>query len=149
MTIEQEIQHALKASISAVLTAQSITCPIHALKLDSAVEEESKETYPVIVVNTTTPVPLGHKSSIINVTAWITTMTYLPEDKLKQQHTELADVVFKALHLRHDWSAMLPENNKVDIPAVTIDGGEEPAINAGVILEQTTNITVNASYINI
>lgn len=147
MTIEQEIQFALKASISAILTAKSIICAIHAMKLDSVVEEENEETYPVIVINTATPVPIGHKSSIIDVSAWITTMVFLPDDRQKATHTALADVVFRAIHLRDDWSTMMPEVSAVGIPAVTITGGEEPSIENGVILSQVTNCIVNASYI--
>jgi len=146
MTAEQQIQYALRASLRAALDAASLqSVPVHAQKLDAVDDQQRKAVYPVITVATTTPVPAGHQSAIIDVSAWVRVMVYLPDDPKKNMFGALCEVVFNALHRRDDWTPMLPEDHTVAIPAVTISGGDEPGIVPDFILEQTTNITVNAS----
>jgi len=149
MTIEQEIQTAIRASIMAELETAELNeiVAVHAQKLDAIDDKESEQEFPAIVVSTSTPVPQGHKSSNINVPLWITAMTYIPEDKTKDLFSKMCEIVFKAIHSRESWDTIMPTSNKVDIAAVTIDGGEENSID-GFSLEQTTSCTVNASYLH-
>ncbi|MCK9326467.1 MAG: hypothetical protein M0P69_13335 [Bacteroidales bacterium] len=148
MTIEQEIQYALREAINAKLEAAELDIAVHAQKLDAIDDLESEQEYPVIVITTSTPVPEGHKSSNIDVPCWITVMTYLADDLKKDMFCKLCEIVFQATHGVDDWDDYMPENNAVEISAVVITAGEEPVIAGEEALEQTTNCTVYASYLH-
>jgi hypothetical protein len=146
MTIEQEIQYAIRAALQAKLTAAELTTvSVHAQKLDAVDDEESEETYPVIVVSTNTPKPAGHKSQILDVDGWITIMSYLPDDRKKDIFSEMAEVVFRAVHDTDDWEALLPDDSVANISAISIESGEEPGVD-DFIMSQTTNVLIHAFY---
>jgi hypothetical protein len=143
LTLEQEIQTAIKAAVNAALTAAKISCAVSGIKIDGTGSEGVEAVYPVIVINTSTPVPMGHKSDIIDVPLWITVMTYMPEDRRRSMFAKLCEIVFTAIHLTFDWDQYTPASNRAEISSVMITAGEEPSV-MGEILQQVTNAVIAA-----
>lgn len=143
VTIEQEAQTAIKGALSAALTAASLTARIHAQKLDTV--EYSGETFPVIVLATSTPVPQGHKSKMIDIPLWVSVMAYIADDPALATFAKLTDAVFQALHVTSDWSTFTPFDNVTDISSVLITVGEEATIN-GDVIEQRTQAIIAVRY---
>jgi len=139
-TIEQQIQYAIREALQEDLEETTF---VHAQKLDSVDNEMSEEEYPVVIITTSTPVPQGHKSKIIEVSAWITVMSYLPEDRQKEAWNDACQAVFSAIHEQDDWDDFLPDGATIKISAIMIESGEEPGM-AGKTISQTTACTVHA-----
>jgi len=149
LTIEQEIQYAIRAALRVKLLAQGFTgddvVPVHAQKLDAVDDAESEETYPVVVVSTGVPKPKGHKSQILDVDGWITAMTYLPDDRKKDAFSKINEAIFRAVHDTSDWESLLPEEPVANISSISIESSEEPGVDE-FILSQTTNVLIHAFY---
>jgi len=146
MTREQEIQTALKAAFLAALETAGITnTKVYAIKLDNAEDnDEDAESYPVIVINTSTPVPQGHKSYILEFPCWIQVQIFSADDKKREEFSFLSEIVFNVLDGVDDWTEYEVEDAAQEINAVMINSSEEPATD-GVILIQTTNCTIHAN----
>ena len=155
MTIEQEIQTAVKAALAAWIAAAdeeaatdevplSALIHLHAVKLDNdETAEDDAEGYPAIVIDTSTPVPAGHKSAIAEVPLYIRVLTYLPTDRKRALFSELNELVFRAIHETTDWEDYQSASPVVAINAIMIESSEEPGVS-GMYMEQRTTCTVAA-----
>lgn len=147
MTIEQEIQFAAKAAFVAYLEDVDFgeSAPIvHAVKLDNDEEsDDDAEGYPCIVIDTSTPVPIGNKSAIANVPLYIRCLSYLPNDRKREAFSLICEAVYRVMQDTEEWETYQSETPPVDISAIMIESSEEPAI-AGMVLEQRTVCTVAA-----
>lgn len=147
MTKEQQIQTALKNALEEALDALEYDVAVHATKLDdSPTSETENEIYPCVVINTSTPVPAGHKSRIIETPAWITIMSYLPDDLKSARFAEIAEIVFATLHGIDNWSDYEDTSKTIEINACVISSSEEPSID-GFKLIQTTVCAVHANIL--
>jgi hypothetical protein len=151
MTKEQQIQYAIKAALQAKIAEEELEYDVyvHGIELDNDESEEyDEEKYPCIVIVTGIPVPLGHKSQILDIPMWIRVMSYLPDDKKRQRFSQIKECVFDKLHDTDDWvtyqSYPEAEAIKVEMNAVTIDNGEEPTIDGDGRLTQSVPCTVHA-----
>lgn len=155
MTIEQEIHTALKAAIAEALESvtltdadgNTVTVKLHAVKLDNRDEPETddfdEELFPAIVIDTSTPVPEGHKSALADAPAFITVQTYMPNDPGRAHFAELTEVVFRTIHGTTDWEDYQTDAPRgVDINAILIASSEEPTM-AGWVMEQRTECRVS------
>lgn len=147
MTKEQQIQHALKQALKDALEALEYDVAVHATKLDdSPTAETEDEVYPCVVINTSTPIPAGHKSRIIEAPAWITIMSYLPDDLKSARFAEIAEIVFATLHGIDDWSEFEATGKTIEINACVISSSEEPSIDGFKVI-QTTVCAVHANIL--
>jgi len=151
MTREQQIQYAIKAALEAEIEAAfaeaDFSVKVHAVKIDNAPDDyDDKEEYPTVIINTSTPVPAGHKSRIVEVPCWVRIMTYGPDDRKREQFAYIAEVVFKVLHETEDWAVFEDVDKTLEINAVAISSSEEPTAD-GLLITQTTNCAVNANLL--
>jgi len=148
MTIEQQIQSAIKAAFEEAFEDFEYDVYVHAVKLDNDVTdtENDKEQYPAVVINTSTPVPQGHKSRNLEIPCWITIMTYLPDDRKRVMLSEIAEAVFQILHGADNWDEYEDDEKTVETNAVVIDSSEEPA-TSGMLMIQVTNCTVHVNLL--
>jgi hypothetical protein len=148
LTIEQQVQYALRAAIEEALEDAALECKVVAILLDSVDSEDDseaeEETYPAIVINTATPVPVGHQSAIMDMAGSLTVLTYLPDDRRKRALAALAGVVLDVIRSVEDWDDYLPEDATIQATAIVIASGEEPTI-AGELLSKATNFTAHFS----
>jgi len=147
MTIEQELQTTLKNALADKLDSLGYTATVVAEKVhEGEASEQEEEEYPCIVIITSTPVPDGNKSAILNVPCWIRVMSYLPETKTKQEYAELSEAVFHMINQVDDYSSYEPTDASVSFDAITIEDGEEPGVTGRGLMLQTTNCTISACY---
>jgi len=147
MTIEAQIQYALKQALVEALEDIGYSIAVHATKLDDAPTSETEaEVYPVVVINTGTPVPAGHKSRIIEIAAEVDVMSYIPDDLKLSKLSEIAEIVFDTMHGIEDWSEYEITGKTVEINAVEITAGAVPGID-GLKMVQTTSLAVHVNIL--
>jgi len=143
MTIEQEIQTTIKAVIEAALDAAAIEgVSVYGIKTDNRNEPDDgdfdESFFPAIVIDTSTPIPIGHRSALADVPVFITVQSYIPKDRGRVVFSELTEAVFLAIHGIDDWSDEQSENPVVDINAMLFSSSEEPTTNQWIIEQKTT-----------
>jgi hypothetical protein len=147
MTIEQELQTAIQSGFVAMAEEAEAVVAIVADKIHDGTEGAPQdEEYPCIAIITSTPVPQGHQSTILEVPLIIRAMSYLPDARTKQEYAELAELVYTTLQDIDDWSIYAPNgpSPRVRIDGVMIDSSEEPVIEGPGLIVQTTNCTIHA-----
>lgn len=161
MTLEQEVQYAIKAAMEAAIAGElaevedidipgvEFTATVHAVKLDNIPEETPDEVrYPCIVINTGGPVPQGHKSALLDFKMDVTIMSHLPSDTEKAEFTALSELAFQVLYEIDTWtdfqetgSGSGEDDSNIQINGIMIDGSDTPEID-GYVAVQTINATV-------
>jgi len=143
MTIEQEIQATVKAAFLDAVDAYS-TLIVHAVKLDNDEDAtDDAEAYPAIVIDTSTPVPMGHKSAIAEVPLFVRCLAYMPDDRKSGELAELAELAFRVIHRTDDWTEFQSQDPPCHITAILITSSEQPVVIGGsMVMEQSTQCTV-------
>lgn len=136
MTKEQQIQYALKQALEEALESLELSVVVHAVQLDNApLSDNDTETYPAVTISTGMPVPIGHKSAILDIQCWVRIMSYLPDDRKREYFSQIKEAVFNKIHDTEDWSEYEVEEKTIEINAVVIDSSEEPELSGMLIVQ--------------